>query len=584
MDPTKESGIIGCSKRGKKGRKLPGKPLHLAVGQLQEDVNTSHPCGERFRILEWSTALTGIHPGKESIPLIDEVKREIELTALDQPLIIYTPVASVRIRAAPAFFLWHGRPAGAPVIFTVLARRPELVNTAWKGKNDNKLSRFDLRGAMAGRKYFYGGYEIVRRGGRAQKNYRIPKISPSILRGFHMKMLLLTNDYPMPTNPMSDVFITKRLKEISQYDIDFDAFGIVCDESALLRLGRRILNKPKVDSLEGINFIETAGVRYNYIHIPIGLLQILSTRVNPSRLAMIYAERLCQVVNPENYDFIHAHSTYPVGYVACLTKHKYNIPYVLTAHGSDIHTLPCTQPKLKPAILETLESADKVIFVSNALRRKAMELGYDGENAVVISNGVDVSSFSILDKDDIRKRNGVYEPDMHYVGFVGNLIPVKRVDKLPEIFLNIREKVSNVKFLIVGDGGLRDSIQEIFTATDLDVVFAGRVKPEMVPFWMNCMDCLVLPSRNEGWGNVVLEAQACGVPVVGSNAGGIPEAVGEGGLIVEEGADFEERFAGAVCTVLRNPPNAEKLRERAQRYGWGNIVRKEVEVYWSLLW
>ena len=82
---------------------------------------------------------------------------------------------------------------------------------------------------------------------------------------------------------------------------------------------------------------------------------------------------------------------------------------------------------------------------------------------------------------------------------------------------------------------------------------------------------------------VVLEAQACGVPVVGSNAGGIPEAVGEGGLIVEEGDEFEERFAEAVCTVLRNPPSPEKLRKRAQEYDWEKTVQKEVEVYQSLL-
>lgn len=400
---------------------------------------------------------------------------------------------------------------------------------------------------------------------------------------FHVNMLLLTNLHPVPTNLISGIFITRRLEKINQYGIDFDAFGFVWDENALLKLARIVLNRPNVGSLEGINLIETAGVRYNYIHTPLGLLQLSSTRINPSRLATIYAERLFQVINPENYDFIHAHGTYPVGYVACLTKNKYNIPYVLTAHGSDIHTLPYTQPKLKTAILETLESADKVIFVSDALRRKAMELGYNSENAVVIPNGVDVSSFSILDKGDIRKCNGVYEPGMQYVGFVGNLIPIKRVDKLPEIFLNIKKKVPNVKFLIVGDGSLRDSIQEKFVANDLDVVFTGVVKPDVVPSWMNCMDCLVLPSRNEGWPCVVLEAQACGVPVVGSNAGGIPEAVGEGGLIVEEGDDFEERFAEAVCTVLRNPLSPEKLRERAQEYDWENTVRKEVEVYWSLL-
>ena len=398
-----------------------------------------------------------------------------------------------------------------------------------------------------------------------------------------MNIFLLTNYYPVPENPMNDVFVTKRLEKIYRHNINFNAFGIVHDENVLLKVLRTLLNKPKTGSLEGVNFIETSGVRYNYIHIPFGLFQALSTRINPLRLTTVYAEYLFQIVEIKNYDLIHAHCIYPEGYVACLTKNKYNLPCVLTAHGSDIHTLPYAQPKLKSAILKTLESADKVIFVSNALLRKSMELGYSGENAIVIPNGVDLSLFSIMDKNRIRKHNGIYEDDMHYVGFVGNLVQVKRVDKLPEIFLKIKREIPNVKFLIIGDGSLRDSIREKFIANGLDVVFTGRVKPEMVSSWMNCMDCLVLPSRNEGWGNVVLEAQACGVPVVGSNAGGIPEAVGEGGLIVEEGDDFEERFAEAVCTVLRNPPSPEKLRKRAQEYDWEKTVQKEVEVYQSLL-
>jgi len=129
LNPPEKGGIVGCPKRRKDGCKLPGKSLHLAVGHLQEDMNASHPCDERFRILEWPTAFTGIHPGKESIPLFNEVKREIELTALDQPLIIYTPVASVRVRAAPAFFLWHGGSAGAPGIFTFVVGQRGLFNT-----------------------------------------------------------------------------------------------------------------------------------------------------------------------------------------------------------------------------------------------------------------------------------------------------------------------------------------------------------------------------------------------------------------------------------------------------------------------
>ena len=400
-------------------------------------------------------------------------------------------------------------------------------------------------------------------------------------------MLLLTNYYPIPANHVGGIFITKRLEKISQYDIDFDAFGVVYDRSTLLKLVCKILNKPRRDSLENIDFIEIGGVKYNYIHIPIGVLQsffaLISARVSPSRSATVLTEHLFREVDLQKYDFVHAHCVYPEGYAAFLTKKMYDLPYVLTAHGSDIHTLPYAHPELKPIILETLQSADKVIFVSNALLKNAMELGYSGVNAVVIPNGVDISSFSILDKTETRKSNGIYEPGMYYVGFVGDLVEVKRVDKLPEIFLNIKKEIPNVKFLLVGDGNLRDAIQEDFVTNNVDAIFTGWVSPELVPSWMNCMDCLVLPSRNEGWGNVVLEAQACGVPVVGSDAGGIPEAVGEGGLIVEEGADFEERFAKAVCTILRVPPNPEKLRKRSLEYNWVNTVQKEVEVYRSLL-
>ncbi len=149
--------------------------------------------------------------------------------------------------------------------------------------------------------------------------------------------------------------------------------------------------------------------------------------------------------------------------------------------------------------------------------------------------------------------------------------------------MNIRKRIPNVKFILVGDGNLRDTIQEEFITNNLDVTFTGRVYPELVPSWLNCMDCLILPSRNEGWPCVVLEAQACGVSVVGSDAGGIPESAGEGGLIVEEGDHFEERFAEAVCTILHNPLNPEQLRKRTLGYGWDKIVQKEIEIYQSLL-
>ncbi|HBT50673.1 MAG TPA: hypothetical protein DEA49_00945 [Petrotoga sp.] len=96
---------------------------------------------------------------------------------------------------------------------------------------------------------------------------------------------------------------------------------------------------------------------------------------------------------------------------------------------------------------------------------------------------------------------------------------------------------------------------------------------------MNAMDVMILPSRNEGFGAVVIEAQGCGVAVVGSSNGGIPEAIGDGGVVVEDGEDFEKRFAQSVVKLLEDPIDESYLRKRALGFSWENIVEKEIKVY-----
>jgi len=104
LDPAEEGGIICHLETGDACREFPNKSLHLAVGHLQEGVDAGHPRNERLRILKRPTTLVGVHLGEMVIPPVDKVKREIELTALDQAFILYTPVASIGIRASPAFF------------------------------------------------------------------------------------------------------------------------------------------------------------------------------------------------------------------------------------------------------------------------------------------------------------------------------------------------------------------------------------------------------------------------------------------------------------------------------------------------
>jgi glycosyltransferase involved in cell wall biosynthesis len=238
-------------------------------------------------------------------------------------------------------------------------------------------------------------------------------------------------------------------------------------------------------------------------------------------------------------------------------------------------------PKRKERYIAILENASKCIFVSEALLEKAKSFGYSGQNAAVIPNGYDPEIFKPVDKDTVRKELGIYKKGAHYVGFVGNLIHIKRADKLPEIFGKIAKEFSNTRFLIVGDGVLRDKILKEMEG--LDVVFAGRVPQVEVAKYMNAMDVMVLPSRNEGFGAVCIEAQACGTCVIGSSNGGIPEAIGFDEYVVEEGENFEERFAKKVVDILKNGYDRDRLIQRARNFTWERTSQREIEVYYLCL-
>ncbi len=116
FDPAKKGGIIRRLKTRDEWCKFPDKPLHLAVGRLQEGVDASHPRNKTFRILKRPARFASVHLSDLIIPLIDEVKAEIELSALDQPFVIYILQSRSSIYGRPQRSLlgmkgWKGRPA-----------------------------------------------------------------------------------------------------------------------------------------------------------------------------------------------------------------------------------------------------------------------------------------------------------------------------------------------------------------------------------------------------------------------------------------------------------------------------------------
>lgn len=390
-----------------------------------------------------------------------------------------------------------------------------------------------------------------------------------------MKILILSGIFPTKDNPKRGSFISRRCNVLGDY-VKYDLYSFINIPTKFVLIIKKIFKKKIF--VEYSKKIKVSCIDWNYILIINSFLYLILKRLSPKFMLKKQMKLLEKEVIIKDYDLIHAHWSYPEGYIAKQIKEKYNIPYIITAHGSDIHTNMEKDKRIMELTLNALEKADKVLFVSNALLEKAKEFGYSGHNSCVVYNGVDKNVFRVIDKRLVRNKLGI-KHTQKVVGYVGNLVYVKGADKIPEIFENINKINKNIAYIIVGDGILREQILDKCKQKDINVIFIGSVDPDKVAYYMNAMDVMVVPSRNEGFGNVIIEANACGVAVVGSDAGGIPEAVGDVGIIVEKGNDFEIRFARAVVKLLNTNIDTNKLIKRAYEFDWNIIVQKELEIY-----
>ncbi len=377
---------------------------------------------------------------------------------------------------------------------------------------------------------------------------------------------------------MSGIFITRRITKLQERGIECDVYSFFIKDCWILELIKKLYRTAfKIPQQKFTPFFHIDDIEYKFIPLKLSIFDRLFYH---QRIGEKMAHCIINSIDIKEYNVVHGHWIYPHGYAASLIKKQTGIPCIISAHGSDIHTAPRKDEIVKRKTLYTLENADKIMFVSKALLETAMNIGYNGKNAIVIPNGVDIASFTIKEKHSTRKQLGIFEDNTFYIGYIGNLVEVKRADKLPEIFDYVRSELSNIKFIIIGDGHLQKNIKEECSVKKLDVLFTGIISPDQIPTWMNCLDILVLPSRDEGFGSVIIEAHACGIPVVASDVGGIPEAMGDFKFIVPDGNNFEKRFAEQIISVLVTQTiNREKIRFSTLKYSWENTINEEINIY-----
>ena len=243
--------------------------------------------------------------------------------------------------------------------------------------------------------------------------------------------------------------------------------------------------------------------------------------------ALSLATKLVDVSRQYGLDLIHAHYAVPHAASAYLAKKMVGsekLKTVTTLHGTDI-TLVGLDKSFAQVIKFNIEESNGVTAVSEYLRKRTQDEFSIQREIRVIHNFVDTERYSQAAKDCARDH---FAPKgekilMH----ASNFRPVKRVTDVVRIFARIRERIP-VRLLLVGEGPERLFVQQLVKELKLseDVLFLGE--QEYIGQLMNCADLFFLPSEQESFGLVALEAQSCGVPVIGTATGGLPEVVEDG--------------------------------------------------------
>jgi len=278
------------------------------------------------------------------------------------------------------------------------------------------------------------------------------------------------------------------------------------------------------------------------------------------------ANKIVHVSRDERLDIVHAHYAIPhatAGYLARQILAQTcggDVPRVVTTlHGTDI-TLLGSDRSYSEIVAFSIQQSDGVTTVSESLKADTYrELGVT-HDIRVIPNFLDCAVYSRRDVAALRAR--LAPKGEKLLIHVSNIRPVKRIAAVVEIFASVRRTVP-AKLLIVGDGPDLSEASRLARSLDVadDVEFLGE--QDQVVQLLSAADVFLLPSAQESFGLAALEAMACGVPVVASRVGGLPEVVEDGVTGFLHPPEELQGMAGSVVRILTDPTLYTRLAEAA---------------------
>lgn len=296
------------------------------------------------------------------------------------------------------------------------------------------------------------------------------------------------------------------------------------------------------------------------------------------------ASAMVNVIINQNLDLLHLHYAIPhasAAYFArqILKQTGRDIPFITTLHGTDI-TLIGRDPTYAPVVTFSINESDAITAVSNNLREETLKSFQIEKPIHVIPNFVDVQRFHQTDKEHFKQ---MLAPNGERIlAHVSNFRKVKRIGDVMHIFEKVRKAMPS-KLLMIGDGPERQPAEELCRTSEIcnDIRFLG--KQDQINEIFSITDLFLLPSEYESFGLSALEAMACGVPVVSTNSGGLPEIniQGETGYLGNVG-DVDDMAKHAI-EILKDDDRLNTYKKaalkQARRYEKQHIIPQYEKLY-----
>ena len=397
-----------------------------------------------------------------------------------------------------------------------------------------------------------------------------------------MRVLVVTSSFPRFPGDPSGVFILSLCKELQKLGIELEVLAPhegSCKRHEF-REGIEVFRFPYFYPHRFQRLCYGAGILKNMKGSALAFMQLPFFIL----AELFYAIRIAQ---QKNFDLVHAHWSIPQGFTGLLLRKFRGIPWVTSLHGSDVHGL--NLPFLRGLNKKVILGSDACTANSRATAERAKRIS-GRDDIRVIPMGVDIDFFSTsAGRATGQKQNGRHAETILYAG---RLIDVKGVEYLIRAFPSVLEKHANAKLLVVGSGPCKGDLVNVSERLHLQgrVVFQEPVSQEELARYFSTADVVVLPSvrtdegETEGLGLVLLEAMACGVPVIGSATGGIPDIIkdGETGLIALQMNPHD--LAEKILRILDDEALRKKVTEKGfgfvkQEFSWAVVAERFKKIY-----